>query len=179
MNRMLGVGAKFPEFSMQACVSLEPGKEFQEINTSSTKGKWSVFFSWPLDFTFVCPTEISEFGKSYPAFRERNTNLFGMSCDSQFVHLAWRNQHPDLKNLPFPMLADIKKDLHEELGILHPTEKIPLRATYILDPEGTIRWISVNDLGVGRNVKEVVRTLDALQSGGMTPCNWEKGQKTL
>jgi lipoyl-dependent peroxiredoxin subunit C len=179
MNRLLGIGEKFPEFKMQACVSLEKGKEFKEISTADTKGKWSVFFAWPLDFTFVCPTEIAEFNKSYAAFKERGANLFGLSCDSHFVHLAWRNSHADLKDLHFPMLADVKKDLCEALGILHPTEKIPLRATYIVDNEGIVRWVSVNDLSVGRNVKEVVRTLDALQTDELCPCNWEKGQKTL
>src|SRR6185436_1280472 len=113
------------------------------------------------------------------SFRERNAQLFGGSCDSKFVHLAWRREHPDLRNLQFPMLADHKKDLCEALGILHPTDKIPLRATYIIDAEGVIRWVSVNDLSVGRNVKEVLRTLDALQTDELCPCNWKKGEKTL
>ena len=176
---MLGVGQKFPSFSMQACVSLEVGKEFKSISNADMKGSWSVFFAWPLDFTFVCPTEIIEFNKEFNNFKSRGTKLFGISCDSHFVHLAWRNQHPGLKHLDFPMLADIKKELCGSLGILHPSEQIPLRATYIIDPEGTIRWVSVNDLGVGRNVKEVLRTLDALQTDELTPCNWEKGQQTL
>jgi peroxiredoxin (alkyl hydroperoxide reductase subunit C) len=164
---------------MQACVSLEKGKEFAQIDNSKIKGKWAVMFSYPLDFTFVCPTEIAEFGKNYSAFKERGAEVFSLSCDSHFVHLAWRNNHADLKNLPFAMLADVKKDLCEALGILHPVEKIPLRATYIVDPDGIIRWVSVNDLSVGRNIKEVVRTLDALQTDELCPCNWEKGQKTL
>jgi peroxiredoxin (alkyl hydroperoxide reductase subunit C) len=177
---MLGIGHKFPEVTMQACVSLEKGKEFKALNTvKDAKGKWAVFFAWPLDFTFVCPTEIAEFNKAYGQFKERDTQLFGLSCDSHFVHLAWRNNHADLKNLQFPMLADTKKELTEKLGILHPEEKIPLRATYIVDPEGTIRWVSVNDLSVGRNVKEVLRTLDGLQTDELCPCNWEKGQATL
>lgn len=164
---------------MQACVSIEKGKEFKTIDSAQLKGKWSVVFFWPLDFTFVCPTEIAEFGKNNAAFRERGAEVYGVSCDSQFVHLAWRNNHADLKNLPFAMLADVKKDLSEALGVLHPVEKIPLRATYIVDPDGIVRWVSVNDLSVGRNVKEVVRTLDALQTDELCPCNWEKGQKTL
>jgi peroxiredoxin (alkyl hydroperoxide reductase subunit C) len=177
---MLGIGQKFPDVKMKACVSLEKGKEFKEISTTSgTKGKWGVFFAWPLDFTFVCPTEIAEFGKAYGQFKERDTEVFGFSCDSEFVHHAWRTHHADLKNLPFAMLADTKKELSEQLGILHPQEKIPLRATYIVDPDGIIRWVSVNDLSVGRNVKEVIRTLDALQTDELCPCNWEKGQKTL
>lgn len=176
---MLGIGQKFPEFKVQAAVSLEKGKEFQEYSNEKLKGKWNVVFFWPLDFTFVCPTEIAEFNKAFNDFRDRETNLIGASADSHFVHLAWRNEHPDLKDLKFPMLADYKKELSRALGILHPQDEVPLRATYIVDPDGIIRWVSVNDLSVGRNVKEVIRTLDALQTDELCPCNWEKGQKTL
>jgi alkyl hydroperoxide reductase subunit AhpC len=176
---MLGIGQKFPEVKMSACVSLEKGKEFADITTGKNGKKWGVYFAWPLDFTFVCPTEIAEFGKNYGQFKERDAEVYGFSNDSQFVHLAWRRENADLKNLPFAMLADTKKELSESLGILHPVDKIPLRATYIVDPEGIVRWVSVNDLSVGRNVKEVIRTLDALQTDELCPCNWEKGQKTL
>jgi peroxiredoxin (alkyl hydroperoxide reductase subunit C) len=179
MNRLLGIGEKFPDFSLPACVSIEKGKEFKTITTSDLRGKWSVVFFWPLDFTFVCPTEIAEFNKELRAFKDRDAVVFGGSTDSQFVHLAWRQNHADLKNLGYPMLADNKKELTEALGILHPDEKVPLRATYIIDPDGIIRWVSVNDLKVGRNVKEVIRTLDALQTDELCPCNWEQGQATL
>ena len=179
MNRLLGIGEKFPDFSLQACVSIEKGKEFKIITTSDLRGKWSVVFFWPLDFTFVCPTEIAEFNKELRAFKDRDAVVLGGSTDSQFVHLAWRQNHADLKNLGYPMLADNKKELTEALGILHPDEKVPLRATYIIDPDGIIRWVSVNDLKVGRNVKEVIRTLDALQTDELCPCNWEQGQATL
>src|SRR5690606_1596987 len=120
------------------------------------------------------PTEIAEFNKEYKNFRNRDAELYGASTDSHFVHLAWRNDHEDLKDLQFPMLADNRKELSEALGILHNTDKVPLRATYIVDPDGIIRWVSVNDLSVGRNVKEVLRTLDALQTDELCPCNWEK-----
>ncbi len=177
---MLGIGEVFPEVRLEACVSLEKGKEFKTVFTrKDTAGSWAVFFAWPLDFTFVCPTEIAEFNSAYGQFADRDTALFGFSCDSQFVHHAWRTHHEDLKNLQFPMLADTKKELSEQLGILHKQDKVPLRATYIVDPDGIIRWASVNDLNVGRNVKEVLRTLDALQTDELCPCNWEKGQATL
>jgi peroxiredoxin (alkyl hydroperoxide reductase subunit C) len=179
MNRLLGIGEKFPEFSLPACVSIEKGREFKTITSTDIRGKWSVVFFWPLDFTFVCPTEIAEFNKELRAFKDRDAVVLGGSTDSQFVHLAWRQHHPDLKNLGYPMLADNKKELTDALGILHRDEKVPLRATYIIDPEGVIRWISVNDLKVGRNVKEVIRTLDALQTDELCPCNWEQGQETL
>jgi peroxiredoxin (alkyl hydroperoxide reductase subunit C) len=179
MSRFLGVSESFPTFSVPSVVSLEKGKEFITIDNEKIKGRWSVFFFWPMDFTFVCPTEIAEFNKSYKQFLDRETDLYGASTDSQYVHLAWRQNHEDLKGLLFPMLADNKKELSEALGILHPTEKVPFRATYIVDPEGIIRWVSVNDLSVGRNVKEVLRTLDALQTDELCPCNWEKGQSTI
>ena len=179
MNKVLSIGEKFPQFSIPAVVSLDKGKEFTTIGNKDIAGKWTVVFFWPMDFTFVCPTEIAEFNRELRAFQDRDTVVLGASTDSQFVHLAWRHNHNDLRNLGFPMLADNKKELSEALGILHPAEKVPLRATYIVDPEGIVRWVSVNDLKVGRNVKEVIRTLDALQTDELCPCNWEQGQATL
>jgi peroxiredoxin (alkyl hydroperoxide reductase subunit C) len=179
MNRLLGIGEKFPEFKVSSCVSLEKGKEFRDVSHQDMKGKWTVMFFWPLDFTFVCPTEIAEFNRELKSFQDREAQVLGVSADSQYVHLAWRQNHADLKNLGFPMLSDYKKELSEALGVLHPVEKAPLRATYIVDPEGIVRWVSVNDLNVGRNVKEVLRTLDALQTDELCPCNWEKGKPTL
>ena len=179
MSRVLGIGEQFPQFSVSSVVSTEKGKEFQAIDNAKIKGKWSVIFFWPMDFTFVCPTEIAEFNRELGNFRDREAIVLGASTDSQFVHLAWRQHHEDLKSLGFPMLADNKKELSDALGILHPSEKVPLRATYIVDPDGVIRWVSVNDLKVGRNVKEVLRTLDALQTDELCPCNWQQGQSTL
>ncbi|MBI3802747.1 MAG: peroxiredoxin [Nitrospirae bacterium] len=179
MGRLLGLGEKFPEFSLPAVTSIEQGKEFTTVDSRAVEGKWSVFFFWPFDFTFVCPTEIAEFNRDLKKFQERETGVYGASTDSHYVHLAWRRSHPDLKELKFPMLADYKKTLSDALGILHPEEKVPYRATYIVDPEGIIRWVSVYDLSVGRNTEEVLRTLDALQTGAMTPCNWERGKATL
>lgn len=179
MGNFVTVGSKFPDFKKKAVVSLEPGKEFKEISNQDTKGKWTVLFWWPKDFTFVCPTEIAEFNKAFAEFSERNTVLLGASTDSEFVHLAWRKNHPDLKGLNFPMIADTSKSLAEELGILEANEKIAYRATYIIDEEGIVRWLNINDLSVGRNVAEVVRVLDALQTGELTPCNWVRGEATL
>jgi len=136
-------------------------------------------FWWPKDFTFVCPTEIAEFNKHTADFADRDAILIGASTDSEYVHLAWRKNHDDLRDLQFPMLADTSKSLAEDLGILEPTEKIAYRATFIVDPEGIVRWVSLYDLNVGRNVKEVLRVLDALQTDELCPCNWEKGEATL
>jgi len=176
---MLGVGEKFPEFQVKATVSTEKNSAFKEINQDAYPGKWKVYFFWPKDFTFVCPTEIAAFGKLNAQFADRDTQLLGGSTDSEFVHLAWRNNHPDLKDLPFPMLADVKRELCEELGILDPQEGVAQRATFVVDPENTIRFVSVNDLSVGRNPEEVLRVLDALQTDELCPCNWQKGEATL
>lgn len=138
-----------------------------------------VMFWWPKDFTFVCPTEIAEFNKHYNDFQDRDADLIGASTDSEFVHLAWRNNHDDLRGLRFPMLADTSKSLAADLGILEANEKVAYRATYIVDPQGIVRWVSLYDLSVGRNVEEVLRVLDALQTDELCPCNWEKGQETI
>ncbi len=176
---MLTVGDKFPEFSLTATVSRDPGKEFATITNESHPHKWRVVFFWPMDFTFVCPTEIAGFGAKEKEFAERNAIVLGASIDTQYVHLAWRERHPALKNLPFPMLADTKRELSTALGILDKKDGVALRATFIVDPEGVIRWASCNDLSVGRNVDEVLRTLDALRTGELTPCNWVPGDSTL
>lgn len=176
---MLGVGDKFPEFAVKATVGLDKGKEFQDITNESYPGKWKIYFFWPKDFTFVCPTEIAGFGKLNRDFLDRDAQVLGGSTDSEFVHLAWRNNHADLKSLPFPMLADVKRELSEELGILDPKEGVCQRATFIVDPDDVIRFVSVTDLSVGRNIDEVLRVLDALQTDELCPCNWNKGQETL
>src|SRR5439155_17419288 len=103
---MLTVGDRLPEFRLQALVGLEPGKEFQELTEKSHPGKWRVVFLWPMDFTFVCPTEIAEFGRRNRDFGDRDAQVLGASTDTQYVHLAWRRDHADLRQLPFPMLAD-------------------------------------------------------------------------
>jgi peroxiredoxin (alkyl hydroperoxide reductase subunit C) len=176
---MLTIGDRLPSFKLQAVVSTKPGAEFAEITNEGHPEKWKVLFFWPMDFTFVCPTEIAAFGKRERDFRDREAQILGVSTDTQFVHLAWRKSHPDLKELPYPMLADTKRELSTALGILHKDEGVPLRATFIVDPNGVIRWASVNDLKVGRSVDEVLRVLDALQTEELCPCNWKKGEKTL
>jgi peroxiredoxin (alkyl hydroperoxide reductase subunit C) len=176
---MLTVGDKFPAFKLQAAVSLEKGKEFQEITEQSYSGKWKVVFLWPMDFTFICPTEIAAFGKRNGDFKDRDAQVLGASTDTHFVHLAWRNNHADLKSLPFPMVADTKRELSTALGVLHKEAGVALRATFIVDPEGIVRHVSVNDLSVGRSVDEVLRVLDALQTDELCPCNWKKGEATL
>jgi lipoyl-dependent peroxiredoxin subunit C len=176
---MLTIGDKFPSFDLKAVVSTDPKSAFTEISDKSDPGKWKVVFFWPKDFTFVCPTEIAAFGKLNKAFNERDAVVYGVSTDSEFVHLAWRQNHADLKALPFAMLADLKRELSQALGILDKNEGVCLRATFIVDPDGIVRFVSVNDLSVGRNPQEVLRVLDALQTDELCPCNWQKGDDVL
>jgi lipoyl-dependent peroxiredoxin subunit C len=178
---MLGVGDKFPQFSLKATVSTDKdlNKAFTDITDQSYPGKWKVYFFWPKDFTFVCPTEIAAFGKVNREFTDRDTQVLGGSTDSEFVHHAWRTHHPDLKDLPFPMLADVKRQLCADLGIVDPAEGVAQRATFIVDPDDIIRFVMVTDLSVGRNPQEVLRVLDALQTDELCPCNWQKGEATL
>lgn len=179
MSQFVTVGGQFPQFDKKSVVSIEKGKEFKNISNEDFKDQWAVMFWWPKDFTFVCPTEIAEFNKNYSNFTDRDTVLLGASTDSEFVHLAWRKDHEDLKGLRFPMIADTSKSLAEALGILSEEEKIAYRATFIIDPQGIVRWVNINDLSVGRNVGEVLRVLDALQTDELCPCNWSKGEETL
>ena len=176
---MLTVGDKFPSFRLKAVVSLEKGKEFSDITSDSHPDRWKVVFFWPKDFTFVCPTEIAAFGKLDKEFKARDAQLLGVSIDSEYVHHAWRGTKDELKSLPFPMLSDIKRELTTELGILDKDAGVAQRATYIVDPEGVIRFVYVTDLSVGRNPEEVLRVLDALQTDELCPCNWKKGEETL
>jgi peroxiredoxin (alkyl hydroperoxide reductase subunit C) len=127
----------------------------------------------------VCPTEIAGFGKLNKSFNERDAIVLGASTDSEFVHLAWRQQKDELKTLPFPLLSDIKRELSAALGILDPAEGVAQRAAYVVDPENVIRFVYVTDLSVGRSPEEVLRVLDGLQSDELCPCNWQKGQETL
>jgi peroxiredoxin (alkyl hydroperoxide reductase subunit C) len=175
---MLTIGHKFPEFNLTGVVSADAKTAFKPITNATYKGKWLVVFAWPKDFTFVCPTEIAAFGKLNKEFQDRDAQVLGMSTDSDYVHLAWRQNHKDLTNLPFPMLSDIKHELSNALGILHDAG-VCNRATFIVDPSGVIRHVSVNDLKVGRNVDEVLRILDALQTDELCQCNWNKGDKPL
>lgn len=176
---MLGIGKKFPEFNLKGVTGTDVKTAFSDIHNKTYEGKWLVLFSYPKDFTFVCPTEIKGFGDLNKDFKDRDTQVLTFSTDSEFVHLAWKQNHKDLTNLPFPMLSDIKRELSATLGILDEQEGVAQRATYIVDPGGVIRYVSVNDMNVGRNPKEVLRVLDALQTDELCPCNWSKGDDVI
>lgn len=176
---MPSLGSRFPQFSLTGVVSNDVSTAFKSFDNASTPGKWQVILFWPKDFTFVCPTELAAFGKLNREFTARDTQLYGVSVDSEFVHLAWRSSKSELRDLPFPMLSDIKRELSTNLGILDPEAGVAQRATYIVDPQGVIRFIYITDLNVGRSPEEVLRVLDALQTGELCPCNWRKGEDTL
>ena len=180
---MLTVGDTFPSFAHKAVKhgpeGLNLNTAFTDITSESDAGKWKVVFFWPKDFTFVCPTEIVAFGKLAGDFADRDAVVYGVSIDSEFVHLNWRLNHDELKTLPIPMLADIKRELAAAVGVLDKAEGVALRATFVVDPDNIIRYAAVNDLSVGRNPAEVLRVLDALQTDELCPCNWNKGEQVL
>jgi peroxiredoxin (alkyl hydroperoxide reductase subunit C) len=175
---MLTVGHKLPAFTVGATVSIEKGKEFKDISNTDYAGKWLVLYFYPKDFTFICPTEIVDFDKAQKDFADRDAVVVGGSTDNPFSHLAWRNSHADLKNITHPLIHLTPK-LGAELGVIHPDEGVALRTTFIVDPQGVIRSAVAYDLNVGRNIKETLRTLDALQMDELCPCNWQKGEPTL
>lgn len=170
---MLQVGQPAPNFTMEGVI----GKEFKEFSLSDFRGQWVVLFFYPLDFTFVCPTEIVGFNDRYDEFRKLNAEILGASVDSKFSHLAWISN--ELGDLHYPLLSDITKDVARQYGILIEKAGISLRGLYIIDPNGILRYELVHDLGVGRSVDETLRVLEALQTGELCPINWRKGSETL
>lgn len=176
---MLSVGDKFPDFAVKGVISRDSARAFRDFTQDSDTGKWKILFFWPKDFTFVCPTEIAGFAKLHSEFTDRDAVIYGISTDSEFVHLAWRQNHPDLKELPFAMLSDLKREISSAAGVLDKNEGVATRATFIVDPNGIIRFVYVTDMNVGRNPQEVLRVLDALQTDELCPCNWQKGQEVL
>lgn len=175
---MLTIGDRFPEYNLIGVISSQIDNAFQAFTHHNAKNQWRVYFFWPKDFTFVCPTEIVEFGKLYNEFADRDTELFGISTDSEFVHLAWKQQKLELQDLPFPMLSDLNRKLTSNLGVLS-ADGVAKRAVFIVDPDNTIRFSMVTDEKVGRNPNEVLRVLDALQTDELCPCNWQKGEATI
>ena len=162
---MLTVGDTFPSFALTAVkggpAGLNLETAFTEISSATDQDKWKLVFFWPKDFA------------------DRDTVVYGVSIDSEFVHMNWRLHHDDLRTLPIPMLADVKRELATATGVLDKAEGVALRATFLVDPDGIIRYAAVNDLSVGRNPAEVLRVLDALQTDELCPCNWNKGEQVL
>jgi peroxiredoxin (alkyl hydroperoxide reductase subunit C) len=169
------IGQTAPHFKTDAL----QGKEFVNIDLADFKGKWVCLFFYPLDFTFVCPTEIVEFNNNYGEFQDRECEILGASIDSVYSHLGWANAKEELSTLRFPLLSDLTKDISRNYGVLDESKGFALRGTFIIDPEQNIRWININDAAVGRSVEETLRVLDALQTDELCPCGWEKGQETI
>lgn len=171
------VGLPAPKFKAQAYLAATD--EFKEISLDSYQGKWLFFYFYPMDFTFVCPTEIVGFDKRLGDFQDRECEVLACSIDSHYVHKGWCASHDELKKLKHPMLADITKRISMDYGVLVPEKGVALRGSFLIDPNGVIRWTNVNDLSVGRSVDEVMRVLDALQTDELCPCNWKKGEETI
>lgn len=182
---IMTVGERFPEFELLALKggnlseanAQQPEDYFETVSLDKYPGKWKVVFFYPKDFTFVCPTEIAAFGKLDEEFQDRDTQILGGSIDNEFSHFNWRATNEELKNIPFPMFSDIKHELIRELGVEN-ADGVADRATFIIDPDGIIQFVSVTPDAVGRNVDEVLRVLDALQSEEVCACNWQANDPT-
>ena len=166
------VGQNAPEFTLQGVV----GDKFKDVCLDEFKGKWVVLFFYPLDFTFICPTEITEFAKRDSEFKQLNAQVLGASTDSVYSHKAWLKE---LGNLNYPLLSDITKEASRKYGVLLEEKGIALRGTFIIDPEGKLRYQLVHDLGIGRSIEEILRVLRALQTGELCPVEWKPGKNTL
>jgi len=170
----LKVGKPVPNISAQA---LMPDGSFKDVKLTDYKGKWIVLFFYPLDFTFVCPTEIQGFNTKYEEFKKLGAEVLTASTDSVFSHKAW--QEHGLGKLKFPMVGDTNHLWSQAFGVLVEDKGVALRGTFIVDPNGVLRSAVVNDLSVGRNVDETLRTVQAFQTGELVQCGWTPGQKTL
>ena len=157
--------------------ALLPNGKFEAVDLTSYRGKWLVVFFYPLDFTFVCPTEIRGFNDHYDQFKKLGAEVVAVSTDSVYSHKAW-TEH-GLGQVKFPMIGDTNHAISEGFGVLLPDKGIALRGTFIIDPQGVVKSAVINDLPVGRSVEETLRTLQALQTGGLTPCEWKPGKETI
>ncbi|WP_343190422.1 peroxiredoxin C [Buchnera aphidicola (Mollitrichosiphum nigrofasciatum)] len=179
---MVLVTHKAPNFTAPAI--LKNGKIIENYNfLKNISNKITVLFFWPMDFTFVCPSEIITFNKNLNEFKKRNVKIIGVSIDSVFVHNAWRNtpiNKGGIGNIHYTMISDIKRNIQQLYGIEHPNNGVALRATFIIDKKKIIRHQSINDLPIGRNIKEIIRIIDAIEfyenSGNVCPANWKKGK---
>ncbi len=182
---MLGIGDKMPEFSIEGVKPkfMQPEENgesaFEKITQDSFEGQWKIYYFYPKDFTFVCPTEIVEFAALNDDFTDRDCIVLGGSTDNEFCKLAWRRDHKDLAKLNQWSFADTNGSLVDGLGVRDRESGVALRATFIVDPHNVIQHVSVNTLNVGRNPKETLRILDALQTDELCPCNRQVGGDVL
>jgi peroxiredoxin 2/4 len=171
-----------PDFKTQAVM---PDNSFAELKLSDYRGKYVILFFYPLDFTFVCPSEIIAFNKALPQFKQRNAEIIGVSVDSHFTHWAWKNTSPDqggIGQINYPLVADLTKSIARDYDVLID-DSVALRGLFLIDKEGAIRHAVINDLPLGRNVDEALRMLDALQftekHGDVCPANWHAGDEAM
>lgn len=176
------VGRKAPEFALEGVLN---GK-FHTYRLSDYKGKWVVLFFYPLDFTFVCPTEILAFSDRLGEFKKVGAEVLGASVDSKYSHLAWTEKPREeggIKSLAYPLLEDLKKELAEEYGVLDEAGAVALRGLFLIDPDGIVQHATVNNLGVGRSVDETLRVVQAFQyvrdNGEVCPADWKPGTKAM
>ena len=163
------VGEMFPDFEL---TGVNKDNEFEKVNNTNLIGKWSVVYFYPKDFTFICPTEIAAFDELTD-----HANVIGISGDNEFCKLAWKKDNDLIGNIQHTLLADCGLRLATDCGVKEHSEQVAYRATFILDEVGVIQHVSVNALDTGRNAKEILRTLKALQAGGLTGCSWNPGDE--
>lgn len=168
----LKVGKPAPDFTTDGLF----GKETKTVSLKDYRGKWVVLFFYPLDFTFVCPTEITAFNDAYDTFAKMNTEVLSCSVDSVHAHMAWQK---DLGVMKFGMLSDLSHEVSEKYGVLIEDKGIALRGVFVIDPDGVLKMSAVHDLAIGRNVDEIIRVVEACQTGELCPINWKPGAKTL
>lgn len=174
------VGQPAPDFDMASTKNIE--KLNENVKLADYKGRWLVLLFYPLDFTFVCPTELTAFSDRYEEFQGIGADIIGVSTDSAFSHRAWINTPRDkggVEGLKYPLAADATKNVARDYGVLIENRGIALRGLFIIDPEGTLRYKVVHDLNIGRSAEETLRVIQALQTGGLCQAEWKPGQKTL
>jgi peroxiredoxin (alkyl hydroperoxide reductase subunit C) len=174
------VGEQAPTFDMQSTKNMKTLDV--NVKLSDYAGKWVVLFFYPLDFTFVCPTELTAVSDRYDEFLDRNVEVIGVSTDSVHSHRAWINTPRDqngVAGLQYPLASDITKQVARDYGVLIEEKGIALRGLFIIDPEGALQYSVVHNLNVGRSVDEMLRVIDALQTGGLCPSDWRPGQRLL
>jgi len=174
------IGQKVPDMELETFSN----NDIVKINPSKMRGKWSILFFYPADFTFVCPTELEDMAETYETFKSFNTEILSVSTDTVFVHKAWHDHSEAIKKVNFPMLADPTAKFSKTLGVYLPEEGVDLRATFIVNPEGVIKSYEINDNSIGRNSEELVRKLQAAQfvaehGDKVCPAKWKPGKDTL
>jgi len=174
-DTVLAVNKPAPDFSAP---SFYKGAIDHNISLKDFRGKWVLLFFYPLDFTFVCPTELFELGEMQEEFEKENCQVLGVSVDSVYSHQAWAQADERVKGIGYPLISDIKKEISLAYDVLHD-DGVSLRGAFIIDPDGVLQSIMINNLSVGRSAKELLRLVKAFKTGDLCPASWKKGDKTL